>query len=202
MVDIGFIESLNIPQLNEPSFLSLHHESCEETLPFSMASEAIPLICPEKPKMLGIVIEKTKIDIQRMLYMIYYTLLYTNLELKYDLNFQLFIIHFGWIKTMATQVSYIGGNYIVYAIHKEFFQHMSYDEFLLMVRTIKFKDCVFSEYYKAFCSLVDRNNYIDWASLETKGCADYESQNAKISDELENMSQLVKIFNQYIQKNS
>jgi hypothetical protein len=144
-------------------------------------------------------VDKEKIDINRILYKIYFTLFYANPQLNLDNAFQLFIVHFGSIKIMASNVSIIGSNQLVLAIHKEFFNHMSFTEFLSMIRSINFHTCASSDYYKAFSTLVERNNYIDWKGLETDGFANYEAQNKKILDEFEHIRQLVTIFNQYIQ---
>ncbi len=182
MVDVDFIESGDIP------------------LPVSPVPVSIQLICPQSPQITNIVINNIKLDVQRMLYKIYFMMFHTNQDLNNELSFQLFIVHFGWIKIMATHVSFIGSNQLVASIHEEFFNYMTYAEFLIMVRCMYFTDCTSSDYYKAFCKIVERNNYIDWKSLETEGCAEYEFQNDNISKELECLHKFVNSFNQYIKK--
>ena len=200
MVDIDFLESLNIPKTHEARVEFDHQPQYQESLTNTMyVSAGTQLICPQPQKLMGIIVNKQTIDIKRILFKIYFTLFYANPELNFDLTFQLFIVHFGWIKTMATHVSIISSNELVLAIHKEFFNQMSYTNFLAMVRCINFHTCASSDYYKAFSTLVERKNYIDWKGLETDGFAHYELQNDAILSEFEHMDKLVKSFNQYMQ---
>lgn len=192
---MDYLESLKLPLHNDASVMPFKKKVMKEP-----SHEPIPLICPAPPKLLPIVLNGKKIDINRMLYRIYFTLFNFNPELKFDLTFQLFIIHFGWIKIMSPHLSIIGSNDIILTIYKDYFNPMNYDDFLTMVGCIRFRDCSSSSYYSAFRVIVERNNYIDWSSLETNGCADYNFQNQQISTELERIHKLVNIFNTYIQK--
>jgi hypothetical protein len=182
------------------SFLDqpLLHEDIQ--LPTSDEPIEIGLICPAIPKRMGIIVENQYFDIHRMLYKIYFTLTYSNYALRNDYIFQMFLIHFGWIKVMSKHSSFIGSNQVVYTIKQEFFKDMSLLDFLSMVQNLKFHECASTDYYKAFYSLVERADYIDWKSLETNGCADYDFPTQAILEELEHMRNLVRIFKQYSHK--
>ena len=69
-----------------------------------------------------------------------------------------------------------------------------------MITHLQFREVASSEYFGAFCKIVDKHNYIDWESLGTHGCADYEFQNQHITFELEKMKELTMLFNKYLDK--
>ncbi len=156
------------------------------------------LIVPENSKLSYLIKNHKNINVQLMLYKIYITLFEANPSLNFDSNFQLFLVHMGWIKIMSSFNTLITSpQNISTTIYKEFFSHLSSTEFIKMVVTLKFHSFYSTDYYRAFCTLVDRINYIDWSALEKEGCADYSFINPEIANELDNMQKLVKKFNQY-----
>jgi len=158
------------------------------------------LIIPHKSRFGQIVYDKEKYDVQVMLYKIYFTIIDSNHELKWDPVFQMYLIHFGWIKIFSYKMSVIKADKMMSLIHSEFFGHLSDKDFQNMLSKLRFSEVGSSEYFLAFCKIVERVNYIDWDSLISNGCADYEFEYENISYQLEKMKEFTVIFNKYMEK--
>jgi hypothetical protein len=156
------------------------------------------LIIPPKPRFIPIVYEKGKYDSQRMLYKIYFTLINSNHELKWNPVFQIYLIYFAWIKIFSYKMSVIKADKMTSLIHSEFFFHLSDQDFQTMLSKLRFSEVGSSEYFLAFCKIIERVNHIDWDSLIINGCADYDFEYENISHQLEKMKELTVIFNKYI----
>jgi hypothetical protein len=179
----------------DPDFLASQEESMSNVQMVTDTTDIPKLVFPKRLEMAN---TNKKYDIQRMLFKIYLTLFLSNPEQNFDSCFQLFLVHLGWIKIMANDITFIGSNHVVLAIYVEFF-NLTPPSFLSMISGISFHNINSSGYYKAFSTIYYRIHCVDWNALQNNGCSNDIIPNQNIIAEFEHMNKLVRVFNKLIE---